>query len=532
MAKASQKKKLLMPEEKLDEALIPNTEEPYSVPLNWCWTKMGVVAKWGSGGTPSRKNDDYYNGTIPWVKTGELNDDYIWETEEHISEQAIADSSAKLFPINTIIIAMYGATIGKVGILGLEATTNQACACGVSSTALLYKYLFYYARSQKEAFIGMGKGGAQPNISQEIIKEHPISLPPLTEQQRIVDRIESLFAKLDEAKEKAQAVVDGFEDRRAAILYQAFTGILTRTWANKHGIPETSWSKKRFDEVAVIKSNLVDPEEFQNFPHIAPDNIEKKTGRLLEYHTIAEDGMKSGKHRFYPGQILYSKIRPNLSKVVIVDFDGLCSADMYPIESKEGINTKYLWYYMLSEEFLLQASTAGSRSVLPKINQKELSRLTVRVTDPLEQEKIVTTLDQLFEKEQQIKDNAEQSLEQIEGIKKAILARAFRGELGTNDPNDESALELLKKVLSMEPTPQPHKKGVSIPKDMAGELKTNLEKQIVKLFLQKSTDTLAIKEIMNVSSKTFEVLDALRDLEKRKIVKKNHGSIITYTLLR
>ena len=104
--------------------------------------------------------------------------------------------------------------------------------------------------------------------------------------------------------------------------------------------------------------------------------------------------------------------------------------------------------------------------------------------------------------------------------------------MGTNDPNDESAIELLKKVLSMEPTPQPHKKGVSIPKDMAGELKTNLEKQIVKLFLQKSTDTLAIKEIMNVSSKTFEVLDALRDLEKRKIVKKNHESIITYTLLR
>ena len=251
MAKASQKKKMLMPEEKLDEALIPNTEEPYSVPLNWCWTKMGVVAKWGSGGTPSRKNDDYYNGTILWVKTGELNDDYIWETEEHISEQAIADSSAKLFPINTIIIAMYGATIGKVGILGLEATTNQACACGVSSTALLYKYLFYYARSQKEAFIGMGKGGAQPNISQEIIKEHPIPLPPLTEQQRIVDRIESLFAKLDEAKEKAQAVVDGFEDRKAAILHKAFTGELTDNWRAEKGIQLSSWETKTSSDLFV-----------------------------------------------------------------------------------------------------------------------------------------------------------------------------------------------------------------------------------------------------------------------------------------
>ena len=182
-----------------------------------------------------------------------------------------------------------------------------------------------------------------------------------------------------------------------------------------------SWAKKRFDEVATIKSNLVDPATFPDFPHIAPDNIEKKTGVLLEYHTVSEDGVTSGKHRFYPGQILYSKIRPYLSKVVVVDFDGLCSADMHPIEAKG--NTKCLWYYMLSEEFLEQASTAGSRSVLPKINQKELSALTA-------------------------KEAAEAVLEQIDLMKKSILARAFRGELGTNDPAEESAVELVKDIIS------------------------------------------------------------------------------------
>lgn len=519
-------------EDRLDAALVADWEQPYKVPENWCWTKLDSVAQWGSGGTPSRRNPEYFDGYIPWVKTGELNDNYIYETEETLTEEGLKYSSVKLYPINTIVIAMYGATIGKVGILGVEATTNQACACGVCSSAINYRYLFYYARSQKENFIDSARGGAQPNISQEIIRNHPIPIPPLAEQQRIVDRIESLFAKLDEAKEKAQAVVDGFEDRKAAILHKAFTGELTAEWRKANGILSSSWCKKRFDEVAEVKSNLVDPADYQDFPHIAPDNIEKKTGRLLEYHTIAEDGMKSGKHRFYAGQILYSKIRPNLSKVIVVDFDGLCSADMYPIEPKDGINTKYLWYYMLSEEFLIQASTAGSRSVLPKINQKELSKLTVMVTDPLEQERIVSILDQLFEKELQAKEAAEQVIDQIDIMKKSILSRAFRGELGTNDPNDESAIDLLKKVLEVEPTPQPRRKGVFLPKDLAVKLKTELERKIVKLFIQRETDTLTIPELISVSSKTFEVLETLRDLESRQIIKKAKDNNIVYTLMR
>jgi type I restriction enzyme S subunit len=282
-------------------------------------------------------------------------------------------------------------------------------------------------------------------MSTEWLKLQPIPVPPLPEQQRIVDRIESLFAKLDEAKEKAQAVVDGFELRKSAILHQAFTGELTKGWREKHGKSDSDWRRICFDDAAEIKSNLVEPADYPDFPHIAPDNIEKKTGVLLEYHTIAEDGVKSGKHRFYPGQILYSKIRPYLSKVVVVDFDGLCSADMYPIEAKE--NTRYLWYYMLSDEFLGQASNSGSRSVLPKINQKELSKVMVQITSPDEQQAVVEILDDVLRKEQQAKDAAEAVLDQIDTMKKAILARAFLGELGTNDPKEESAEELLREIV-------------------------------------------------------------------------------------
>ena len=193
--------------------------------------------------------------------------------------------------------------------------------------------------------------------------------------------------------------------------------------------------------MANIRSNLVDPSAYLEYPHIAADNIEKRTGILLDYHTIAEDGVKSGKHRFYAGQILYSKIRPYLSKVVMVDFDGLCSADMYPIEAKE--NTKYLFYYM----FLEQASSAGSRSVLPKINQKELSAIKVQITSDEEQEEVVRILDYILPMMQQVRDKAIQVVDKMDAMKKSILAKAFRGELETNIETEESAIELLKSIL-------------------------------------------------------------------------------------
>lgn len=235
-------------EKKLKQILIPTGEQPYILPSNWCWTKLEHIAKWGSGGTPSRKNPEYYVGNIPWIKTGELNNAYIYETEEHISDTAIVNSSAKRFPIDTIIIAMYGATIGKVGIMGVEATTNQACACGVCSAAIYYKYLFYYAISQRDAFIKKGKGGAQPNISQEVIKRHEIPLAPFAEQIRIVERVESLLIKLDEAKEKIETVV-GFNDisksvvgsidiMKKAVLAQAFRGELGTNDPNEESAVE------------------------------------------------------------------------------------------------------------------------------------------------------------------------------------------------------------------------------------------------------------------------------------------------------
>ena len=314
---------------------------------------------------------------------------------------------------------------------------------------LLSKFLFYYLRL--EFLLGRFRGESTQttniaNISSSVLGEYIFPLPPLSEQQRIVERIEELFAKLDEAKERLQEVADSFAVRKAGILHKAFTGELTQQWRCENGVSDESWEEKKFSEVAVIKSNLVSPFDYLDYPHIAPDSIEKFTGRLLSYRTIREDNVKSPKHLFYKGQILYSKIRPYLSKAIIADVDGLCSADMYPIEAL--CNTKYLLKYMLSTEFLEQSTTAGSRSLLPKINQKELSSISVPLPTLPEQHEIVRLIDDLLARERAAQQATEQALVSIDLMKKSILARAFRGELGTNKASEASALELLKQVMA------------------------------------------------------------------------------------
>lgn len=446
MARTAKKEKVLISEEKLAQALVPDVEQPYQVPENWCWTTVGAINNYVSNSVDPLKKPDSIFELYSVPSSAEDYPEIIEGREIGSTKQSVKKGDVLLCKINP--------RINRVWYVA-QHTENPLIASSewiiVRNVQINSKYLMWCMRSGYFRVYMLsnvsGVGGSLMRAQPKHVHGYPIPLPPLAEQQRIVDRIESLFAKLDEAKEKAQAVVDGFEDRRAAILHKAFTGELTRAWAEQHGIHLDSWKSKRFDEVAEVKSNLVEPADYPDFPHIAPDSIEKKTGKLLDYRTVAEDAVKSGKHRFYTGQILYSKIRPNLSKVVVIDFDGLCSADMYPIEPNEGVNTRFLWYYMLSDDFVLQASTAGSRSVLPKINQKELSSLKIRITELKEQERVAAVLDKLFEKEQQAKEAAEQVIDQIDSVKKSILARAFRGELGTNNPADESAVELLKRVL-------------------------------------------------------------------------------------
>ena len=184
---------------------------PFEVPDGWVWTTLGNIGTWQAGGTPNRSNKEYYGGNIPWLKTGDLNDSFIISIPESITEEAVSKSSAKLNPKGSVLMAMYGATIGKLGILTFPATTNQACCACIQYDAVVQMYLFYYLMSQRSSFIEKGGGGAQPNISKEIIVNTAIPVPPLSEQSRIVAQIDywfSIIGKIESAKVNLKTIIE------------------------------------------------------------------------------------------------------------------------------------------------------------------------------------------------------------------------------------------------------------------------------------------------------------------------------------
>lgn len=445
-------------EEKLQNALVSKEEQPYKIPNNWCWTRLENIAEWGSGGTPSRKKKEYYNGNIPWIKTGELNNGYIFNSEEKITELGLKNSSAKLYPINTVIIAMYGATIGKVGILSIEATTNQACACAIVYKNILFKYVFHYLIYQKEAFINKSKGGAQPNLSQEIIKKHEIPLPPIKEQQRIVNRIESLFAKLDRAKELIENTLAQFEQNKMAILHKAFTGELTAKWRKENNIDLSSWKdvimQDICEKIVCGKTPTGYISKTGEIPYLKVYNIVdnkidfNKTAQFIP-NKIHKEKLKSSILK--PNDIIMNIVGPPLRKIAIIP-------DNYPewnmnqaivrFRVKKDVMYKFI-YYILIYPKTLDNIINKTKGVVGQANISITQSRNIQIKLPTveEQQEIVNILDRLLAKYNKIK-NLEQQLEKIELLKKAILAKAFRGELGTNNPDEESAENLLKEILA------------------------------------------------------------------------------------
>jgi type I restriction enzyme, S subunit len=194
------------------------------LPDGWKWTTIGEVAKTTSGGTPLRKHPEYYGGSIPWVKSGELGDSIVTSVEETITEEGLRNSSAKVFPKGTALVALYGATVGKTGILGLDAASNQAvCAIFPENGLFTAKYMTYWLRSQRDTLIGLSAGGAQPNISQGIIKAFPFPLAPLPVQERIVAEIEKQFTRLDTAVSTLNRLQSNLDRYQASLLKAACT---------------------------------------------------------------------------------------------------------------------------------------------------------------------------------------------------------------------------------------------------------------------------------------------------------------------
>lgn len=436
----SKKGKTQTIEELLGEVLVPENEQLYEVPENWVWTNLESINIASNPNIEPNKfqNEEFILYSVPSFEVG--SPEIILGSEIKSNKQLVSTEDVLISKINPRINRVW--TVGKHEGYRILASTEWIV---IKSNHILSKYLENYFKSPYFRNIlcsnVSGVGGSLTRARPKEVMKYCVPIAPIKEQLILINKIEILLSKIDEAKQLIEEAKETFEHRRAAILDKAFRGGKTREYKN---LPE-GWSYKKFKEVASVKSNLVNPLNYLDYPHIAPDNIEKHTGKLLDYRTIREDNVKSNKHYFEKGSILYSKIRPYLSKVVIADFEGLCSADMYPIETE--LENEYLYWYMLSPMFLEQATTAGSRSVLPKINQKELGEILVPVCSKSEQKNTIKFIKGVLDEESIILKNLKGGGMELNQLSEAILSKAFRGELGTNDPNDEPAIELLKSVL-------------------------------------------------------------------------------------
>ena len=329
--------------------------ENNQLPKDWKWVKLGEVCHTTSGGTPSRRKSHYYSGNIPWVKSGELNKGVITKTEEYISEEAVNNSSAKIFPKGTLLIALYGATIGKLAFLGVEAATNQAI-CGIYESEEINSYFLYnYLLYKKQDLVNQGIGGAQPNISQTILKNLELPLPPKPQQQLLVSKIEELFSELDKGIENLRIAQQQLKKYRQAVLKYAFEGKLTNKNVKDGELPN-GWKTIDLKEACEVRrgksKHRPRNEPFLyggKYPFIQTGDIRNASGKYItEFtQTYSEKGLLQSK--LWPKGTLCITIAANIGETAILNFDACFPDSVVGLLCNEKLLlNKFLNYFFVS----------------------------------------------------------------------------------------------------------------------------------------------------------------------------------------
>lgn len=438
MAKAK-KTTVLTAEERLEQALVPEAERPYPVPENWYWTRFFTVLNY------------------------EQPTNYIVESTEYKDEYSIPVLTAGKSFILGYTDETLGICNGLPVIIFDDFTTDskfvnfpfkvKSSAMKIlrPATEIKLGFIYYYMQTVD------CDNSEHRRFWISTYSQLPFPIPPLDEQQRIVDRIESLFAKLDEAKEKAQAALDSFETRKAAILHKAFTGELTAKWRKENGIRLESW-----EEVIALNCLLSKPRNgYSPSPVSYPTKVKSLTlsattsGEFKpEYFKYIDEKITDDSYLWLKTNDILIQRANSLEKVgSSAIYLGSDNEFIYPdLMMKLQVNNtmfpKFLAYQLKTNRVMdyLRNNATGTAGNMPKINQKVVSNIPLYRPTMHEQTEIISILDSFFAKEQKAKELCS-VLDKIDLIKKSILARAFRGELGTNDPTEESALELLKSIV-------------------------------------------------------------------------------------
>lgn len=430
------KKTALTIEERLQQALVPAEEQPYEVPENWVWVRLiGNVNSCLDGYRKPINSSERAKrvGKVPYYgATGQVGwiDDYL--TNEHLV--LLGEDGAPFLDLLK----------DKAYIIFGEAWVNNHAHIlksyfGEIGNVFLMHYL------NMVDYKDYVKGTTRLKLTQGSMQLMPFPLPPLSEQQRIVERIEELFAKLDEAKERLQEVADSFAVRKAAILHKAFTGELTKQWRRENGVSDESWEEKKLGEVVLLLSGQDFPPAKYNsdgngIPYITGASNFDNTHVLINRWTD-EPSVIAQKN-----DVLLVCKGSGYGKTIIVDFkEAHIARQIMALRVKEIIDNKLLLYYLRNKNRFIKEQGQG---LIPGLSRKVILSLTINLPALPEQHEIVRLIDDLLARERKAQQATEQALASIDLMKKSILARAFRGELSTNKASEASALELLRQVLA------------------------------------------------------------------------------------
>jgi len=413
--------------------------EKWLLPRGWEWLRLGDICQTTSGGTPSRRNPAYYGGSIAWVKSGELTDGIVTRVEEYITQEAVRDSNAKVFPVGTLLIAMYGATVGRLGILGMDAATNQAVCAIFPPTQLENTYLFWFLKSIRPFLVSASFGGAQPNISQSVVRNVEIPLPypddparSLETQRRIVARIEALFAELREARRLHDEIVADTGRVMDAAIRETFD----RSADN--------WQTRQLSEVASIQTGTAKGRSFGDrktveLPYLRVANVQAGYLDLREVKTIRIAENEIDRYRLQPGDLLLTEGG---------DFDKLGRGTVWHGEIEPCVHQNHIFavrfdqdviqpefaeYEMLSwhaKRYFL--GVAKKTTNLATINSSQLAAFPVKFPVLHEQRRIIAYLDAAKQQTTELHSIERQNEAFLAQMEQAILAQAFRGELLSN----------------------------------------------------------------------------------------------------
>lgn len=433
------KKTALTIEERLQQALVPAEEQPYEVPENWVWVRLGEVNKYVSKSVnPISEPDKIFElYSVP-----SMADDYpeiIAGSDIGSSKQSVCKEDVLLCKINPRINRVW-----KVS----QFTDNELIASSewiiIRNNHINANYLMYCFQSKyfREFMLSnvSGVGGSLMRAQPKYVQTYPIPLPPLSEQQRIVESIEELFAKLDEAKERLQEVADSFAVRKAAILHNAFTGELTKQWRRENGVRDESWEEKKLSEITENQDSKRIP-----LSKSQRDNM----NRIYDYYGASGIIDKVDDYIFEGKKLLIGEDGANLvtrSKDIAFIADGKYWVNNHAhiLDVKDTVLLMYLCNYINNMDLIPYVTGSAQ----PKLTQAKMNNIKIFLPTLPEQHEIVRLIDDLLARERSAQQAAEQALASIDLMKKSILARAFRGELGTNKASEASALELLKQVLA------------------------------------------------------------------------------------